>query len=444
MKKLFVSALGIFIAALISLPVFSQGLIMGQEHAYDVYLRGNGEALVSARIVVNNTGEEELSSISLEVPEGIEVSELHAAQELRKPVCIDYEPYTSERRRECIEYRDPDYSEYYYSTSEFKKIEVEQSNGVITVELDEAIAPDKNGAFLLAYITRGFVDTTFGKAYSFNAKSLQADQRITEARMAVYTDTDYRIRGAKSDVEYRDITTEDGMGALAGGDAVESAGLQRLATSIGRQGQITKTAQALAPGDVMEVSGFAASSWWRLYLRGLLITGLIAVLIAGGISYWWRRLSRTRRQAEGQDVTNKEHRTNSEVVKKSSSMHGQHSTGQMVLISLLYGLVSALAVLLLTLTINFMGTSYGSSTSEIMRLVMAIAVVCAYLLVFLAPAAFVGLRYGARWSLLVVCFAFMWFILGALIGNIFLNDGGGSSHSGPRVKPEMYEMHMAE
>lgn len=428
---------GAIIASLVvtSTSVAGQGLLIGQEHSYDVYVRGNGEALVAARVVVNNTQEQNMETVTLETPDGVSVSELHAAQELRPPKCID------ERNRyrddeECQEFRPPDYSNAYSYryNSKFQRVSIDESNGAITVELKEAIEPNTNGAFLLSFVTRDFVDTSaFGNAFNFNAKSLKADQRITKASMAVYADTDYRIRGAESDVDYASVTEGSrGLQSASPDSAVESSTLQNFSRRVGRQGQVNKTAQALAPGDVMEVDGFAAQSWWRLNLVKLLIIGLIAAGVIAGLVYWWRRSGASGR-SDDEHGRNHEPTEQKKKPAESQTTHPQtaRNHGRLYIISILLGLVSALAVMGVSALLLNMEDLF-SRRSELLSMLQVLAVIAAYLFVFLAPPIFAGIRYGLRWGLLTVGISLLWMVLLVAILSALFTDSGGVTPPPPR------------
>lgn len=433
--KRFPFSLSVASALIASLVVMStsvagQGLLIGQEHSYDVYVRGNGEALVAARIVVNNTQEQSMETVVMEAPDGVHLSELHAAQELRPPECIE------ERSRyrddeECQEFRPPDYSNAYSyrRNSKFQRISIDEANGAITVELEEAIEPDNNGAFLLSFVTRDFVDTSsFANAFHFNVKSLKADQRITEANMAVYADTDYRIRGAESDVDYASVT-EGSTGLLSASPdrAVESSTLQDFSRRVGKQGQVTKTAQALAPGDVMEVDGFAARSWWRLNLVKLLIIGLIAAGVVAGLVYWWRRSGTSGRPDDEHDNNHTPAKRKKESPKtQTTRAKTAHNHSRLYIISILLGLVSALAVMGVTVLLLNMEDLFSRS-SELLSILQALAILATYLFVFLAPPIFAGIRYGLRWGLLTVGIGLVWIVLLVVIISVLFTDSGGST-----------------
>lgn len=424
---------GVLIATLVvtSTSVAGQGLMVGQEHSYDVYLRGNGEALVAARVVVNNTNEEDMTSVVLKAPEGINVSELHAAQELRPSECVN--PRNRYDRDDCEEFRPPDYSESssyygYRSGAKFQRVAADVDNGTITVELGEAIKPNTNGALLLSFVTRGFVEPTFGKAYNFTAKSLRADQRITEANMAVYSDTDYRIRDAESDVRYAPVPSDASeLQTAEVGMSVESDRLSKFSQRVGKSGHITKTARALAPDDVMEVSGFAAQNWWRLNLVKLLIIGLVLAGIIAGLVYWWRRAGAS---SDKSDENGRSHDTATQKSEPAESQTARplaaHSHGRMYIVSILLGLVSALAVMGITALLLNMEDLFGGG-SDLLTALQGLAVVATYLFVFLAPAIFAGIRYGLRWGLLTVGAGLLWVVLLVVISSVLFADSMGTT-----------------
>src|SRR3990167_7697476 len=61
--------------------------VLGQDHAYSVTFRGNGEAVVSAKVVFTNLTDTPLSSISLRVPK-VDAKDIIVFQVLRDKTCI--------------------------------------------------------------------------------------------------------------------------------------------------------------------------------------------------------------------------------------------------------------------------------------------------------------------------------------------------------------------
>lgn len=418
--------------------VAGQGLLIGQEHSYDVYVRGNGEALVAARVVVNNTQQERITEVTLKAPEGVRMSELRAAQEVRSPVCRNERRYFDDDE-ECQEFRPPDYSQKHYRFQpdpKFQRISTEVTNGITTINLKKAIAPGNNGAFLLSFVTRDFVEPTLGDAYTFNAQSLRAEQRITEAKMAVYADTDYRIRGAESDVNYASAPEKtSGLQSATADQAQENSALKKFSRSVGKQGQVDKTARALSPGDVMEIKGFAAQNWWRLHLTKLVVIGLVLAGVIAGLTYWWRRSA--GQNGHGGNTTNQKP---SDTAATTSAVFGQkqpeHSykapaRSRLYIISILLGLVSALAVIGVT-AILLNTEAIIDHGQALLSMLKVLAVSAAYLLAFLIPPVFAGMRWGLRWGFAAAGAGLVWMILIALLVSVLFAN---IDNDKPRTAP---------
>ncbi|MEO0075854.1 MAG: hypothetical protein ABIK31_07140 [candidate division WOR-3 bacterium] len=74
MNKIFQRIISLSLLSLFILPSFisiasTQGeLFFGQNHSYTVIFRGNGEAIVYAKIAITNPDEKQLTEFSFEVP----------------------------------------------------------------------------------------------------------------------------------------------------------------------------------------------------------------------------------------------------------------------------------------------------------------------------------------------------------------------------------------
>jgi hypothetical protein len=81
MKKIFKCLLSFLFISIIFLTSYvkpakaQSGLFFGQDHKYSVIFRGNGEAVVYARIALTNGDEDILRDISFEIP-GVDPSEM--------------------------------------------------------------------------------------------------------------------------------------------------------------------------------------------------------------------------------------------------------------------------------------------------------------------------------------------------------------------------------
>src|SRR3989344_4037119 len=88
-------------------PVDAQGeILFGQKHYYSVLFRGNGEAIVTARLELTNPNDQPLSEFSFQIPKA-NVSEVAMYQSEQSFPCLRYDYYAP--NRPCLEYGAPDY-----------------------------------------------------------------------------------------------------------------------------------------------------------------------------------------------------------------------------------------------------------------------------------------------------------------------------------------------
>src|SRR4249920_2212292 len=68
----------------------SSDLLFGQQHSYTVTMRGNGEAVVLARLSFTNTGDQPQKTFSFQIPGSSEPSELIGFQQESPLTCNRY------------------------------------------------------------------------------------------------------------------------------------------------------------------------------------------------------------------------------------------------------------------------------------------------------------------------------------------------------------------
>ena len=82
MKKLIIGVFSLMLFLTSFAPALAQdNLFYSQDHDYSLYMRGNGQAVVFARMIVNNTATESMDKFSFEIP-GAEPSNLAIYQQI--------------------------------------------------------------------------------------------------------------------------------------------------------------------------------------------------------------------------------------------------------------------------------------------------------------------------------------------------------------------------
>lgn len=237
--------------------------ILGQEHAYSVLFRGNGDAVVTMRAAFSNEGEAPTNTVSFRIPR-VEPRRVSAFQIIREPQCIQFQTT-------CIEYQEPDYFQW-YGQAKYQKSKTEFSGDILTITLPQSVKPTKSGSVLIVFSATGYAKKNPFGAYSYTFETFKVkDASVSKATIGISVDSDLILAGAKGTVNYRFSDTE-AMSLAAGVEkgAAPNAQLDQMYSQVG-YGTITKTASHLEPLESFTVKGSFADSLIRLYGKGILI-----------------------------------------------------------------------------------------------------------------------------------------------------------------------------
>ncbi len=224
--------------------------ILGQEHAYSVLFRGNGDAVVTMRAAFINEKEAPVNTISFRIPR-VEPRRVSAFQVIRD--------------------QESDYFQW-YGQSKYQKSKTEFSGDTLSVTLPQSVKPTKSGSVLIIFSATGYTKKDLFGAYSYTFETFKVkDTSVTKATIGISVDSDLILAGAKGTVNYRFSDTE-AMSLAAGVEkvAVPNTQLDQMYSQVG-YGTITKTASHLEPLESYTVKGRYADSAIRLYGKGILI-----------------------------------------------------------------------------------------------------------------------------------------------------------------------------
>lgn len=279
-------------------PVESTNFL-GQNHNYSVTFRGNGEAVVSARIIFSNLEEATMSAMTLRVPRVVP-QDVMVYQISREPQCIRYRSYDSPTSSVtpdgnmmyqeslrikpitpvCEEYQEPDYTQYWYGGNTYHKAQVTTGTDSITISLPKPVKPNGSGAFILYYRAVGYAKKDMFGAFNYTFETLKVEDRIQSLQVGISTDSDLVMKEAKGKVNYQTSMAAAPAAELradSAGAAFKNSQLDNVIQQIG-YGTIVKTSSNLQPLDSYKVTGAFAEAEWMLY--GNQISGwIIAVLV---------------------------------------------------------------------------------------------------------------------------------------------------------------------
>lgn len=398
-----------------------EGLLFGQHHAYSVIFRGNGEAIVYARLAIPNPGDTALSEVMIDVP-GVEPTEIVMYQQKRGDMCVRYDYSMPEYQISppCLEYQDPDYttanSYWYYNPSqgnEYQKIQYKKEGTVYRLTLPTPIKPYKTGGVIISYATKGYVDVN-GGLFTFAFETLKVPTRIQEIKVSVDVDSDLFMKGKRAEVNYG-ISSER-MAAPSTAPTFKNAEMDRIVGNIGGYAPLMKDAKNLAPNESFIVNGEYATSWWRLYLQQILLVIVVILAIFVGVYFLSRFLRRKLPPSSAQ---------NTETPTPPTTGHTSNMTALINLTSVGAGFLSAVGTIGLTYLLRFISESQllRGIYDEMFIVVAMFAIGLLYLFIVLGPAVLLAIRHGWKALIVVLVAEFLWFLLFLIVYLVFFQTG---------------------
>lgn len=421
MKRIISLFLTIFLFLSIAGPIAAQNqheILFGQKHWYTVVFRGNGEAVVSAKLVISNPNETPMTDFSFQIP-GAQVNELAIYQVKIPGRCIQYTTTASEGRV-CLKMNQPDYlSPYDYVSSEFgnteyQKITYTVSNNVYHVTLPTPIEKFASSAIILSYAAKGYVDQSMGLS-SFTFQTIKIPSRIMEANVTVDVDSDLYLKGKRSSVNYGN---RDNVVAISQtGSVGKSAALDSAVSRIGSYGPIMKTGKNLAPNESFVVKGSYSASWLRMHLASILISTVALIVLLIGIPFLSRWFGRRRMASKKVSAE----QTRSVSGSAFNPFGFQNILVSFVAITLTAGWSFVFPWLMETV---FSGMYYGN---DFFMILFAVLVVFAYILLIFGPAVLIGIKKGWKGALSLIAAEFFWLIIALLVVALFLHQASSDT-----------------
>jgi hypothetical protein len=377
-------------------------------------MRGNGEAVVTARIDLTNSGDQPEKSFAFEIPQ-LSVSSLDGyQQQFTSPVCtgIYSTPNSTPGAtggssailpRPCPLAQQPDIA----TVGSYSKLTfVNEGNGKYHTELPTAIQPQGTATLLIGYAGTGYATEHLG-AWTINFQTLKVNERVKTASVGLDVDTDMYLLDAKSKVNYqRGSGAAVSLPAISNGAAASKA-LDDVASSIGG-GAISKEADNLAAGENLTVHGTYADAAWKLY------PGRVAALALGGlavlvfVAWLVRRMNR-----RVHPVVPAAEPVKSVTRPGAKQLEGQHLPSSLADPQIiLAALGSAVATGLITWALMYVGNQDSVSVDTFTEVIMAIVGILAYVLVVVGPVVWLAMK---RRDWRVAVYMFVWQVAWLLV-----------------------------
>jgi len=285
----------------------------------------------------------------------------------------------------------------------------------ITVSLPKPIAKDESGSIVLYFRSNGIVKKSSFSTFEYSFDTLKVKEPIRNMTVGIMTDSEMVLKGAESQVDYRFDYAMPMIQASAGSEksSFMSGEFDNYVNQIG-QGVIVKNATYLQSLESFNIKGAYSTSTLRLYAKniiiGLLIVATLIAIIVGIIMFL---LKRNRKQSGDTSIQSPKSNTSSS--KSNSFLWG-------LLTSFISSLITVLYSVMLYGLMQFASRFYyyNNPTSMIVSLLVVIFSIGVYLVVFIGPSVFVGIKRGLWWGIGTFAMTLSWLMIFLLIGLMFI------------------------
>lgn len=381
--KRFISALFALLVIFGAQAPFAQAsdlILGGQTHEYKVIFRGDGRAIVIGKLIVPNSGAETLSNLEI----GLSVddaSQMSAYQLIVDQTCSKHGG-TNEQPT-CEKYKDISSTDLKSATYEKISI-IESGSRNYTLSLPSPIAPGMSAAILVAYTSQQYTTNWLG-AFSYEFSTPTVQERIESLSVTVQTDSDLKLVGKKTTVEY-----DQNLPDIFSDTASLSAESAMTVITSQRGNVVRESATNLFPGESYTVTGKYSEYAWRLSLGKILI-GLIVLAIIIGLGIWRHRaINESKGTSFFQNL-------------KASSSNPA-----------IGGLISAVLISTWTaIVMNFFEDSaLRNIESDVAKMLVVLVVGMIFVLVGIGPAVLVGEKKGWKAGIMTFVATIIWLIVG--------------------------------
>lgn len=384
-----ISLIGL-ITTLIFLPLAqlraqtSSASFFGQQHAYSLQLRGNGEAIVTLRQVFKNDTNKSLTNVRLRVPR-VNPQDLTAIQVTREPRCLEYLPMETQiyPAPPCRAWETTDFYAYGYGNSTYQKALVNLEADTVTVELPKSVPASQTGSIILTYRAFGYAKKNLFGAWNYTFESLKTEDKISDLTVGINVDDEYTLKGAKGQTNYRFDEAAGVMKMMAPEVARSDATLDNFVNYQIGQGTLVKKTSNLQALDSFTIKGEYADSVFKLYGRELGIGGLVILALLIIAFYFLRSIIR--------GLVNNHHSIHAE------GSH-QKNLGSLTLLITGSGFVSALTMVglggVIVIVNRYLTPSLPYEYMGFLAIFAFVIFIGVISLLLLAPPLLIGLRHG--------------------------------------------------
>lgn len=388
----------------------------GQDHAYSVTLRGNGEAVVFLKAMFSNTNSLPLFELSFRVPK-VNPTDVMAFQVLLQPRCIQYGERAVDidldgkpnLQTPCLQHQEPNYFQY-WGEAKYQKAAIEYRGDTIVLTLPQPVKENATGGIILYYRAMGYAKKQLFGSYDFSFETLKIEDKIRKLTVGVSTDSDLILRGAKASVNYRFTESESALkSAMTASAPVANRELDTFTNQIG-YGTITKTASNLAPLESYSVRGSFAESSFKLYAKEMMIGIAVFLIIVLGIWLGIRKIISVINSKNDKMST-----------KSTSDNSSSYASGILAVFGLSF--LSSFFLCIIIICIILVNGLLYTAPQDIklpVSLLTALLGISLCLISCVGPALYLGVRRGLLWGVSTFILTILWLFIDLIVGMIVL------------------------
>ncbi|MBU1120989.1 MAG: hypothetical protein ABIE23_05360 [archaeon] len=369
-------------------PLASAKTSEGYFHSSDFYVvtfDGEGDAIVSAKLNIDNFTEETIDSFDLEIP---------GRARIYKAV------FEYNGRSDLIDY----------------DTDLTSNSTILHLYLPEEIEPNRGASIVLMYkISENAEKDIFG-TFNFDFKTIVDKDAalIQRIRVAVNFQEGLHLKGGEGKIEYKpEFFGEVALGKMASAE-LTSPYYRDYSNAIEyEKGSIVKEAYNLDPFESFHVKGQYSENWFILFFTDILlwiiILGLLGIIVK---KFVWKQITEVKEVIETEPFKPK--RKQKSIETKETQLQ-ENNLG----LILSTGFLSSLAVIaywwFIVLIIPFLSSVVGWNLSAVIGLLFFLLGIAVTGILIIVPGIYFGKKKGFSTGLWIVVSTILWlFVLGII------------------------------
>lgn len=349
---------------------------------YSVIYDEEGDAIVAAKLIIQNNKQDNINEINLELPH---------------PNIVIYNLVQED-------WTDGHYKYYDYGNNFFYQIEynAEQTSTstILKLYLPKGIEPQKEGVILILYKIPRNTNREFLGVQEFDFKTIidKNAALIQNVRVVINVQGGLYLKGGKATVDYRPDYFNEMQTMSVPKAGMQSTTLSDFSRRVSYTDGLVKNAYNLDPYESFHVKGKFADTGWKLYFFEIL--GVTAVIITAIIilkAFLWEKI--------------KVIFMNIGTLKQEKKPDERKDYGGAILRSFIFGFASALLIVVTWIVIKFLGDWLSSNFYSYDDLIMPLFFLMIVMVMFLSIFGFSiysGVKYGFLEGVLTFIMTTVW------------------------------------